>query len=295
MENMKTIYRDRDICYKILPNMEYVVDSAVANQEDFGSFMLSASKFFASKIDGLRGIFNLNSKVSTQELSKGTKALLKDLEKEDRLVDRLDKEAGSRYLTLSKVLIPYIPGVSVDHYTLVTGIKPYALNMSGEVIDVLEDLDTYISKIIGDQDFRTSLTPAKELTDKITKLQSDMNKYLLGVIDGRIMKDHRELKDVIPNLSSVKICHSTLKEIIGVRDFERLAKLQELSSRLANRANELYKLVNGSKVAISKTRLKEFKDMLPVGAKLVVDATTIARLVDGALRVHRALLIKLAQ
>lgn len=294
MDNFNTIYKDRDISYKLLPNMEYVVDSITANQEDFGSFMLSASKFFSSKIDALRGIFNLNGKVNTQELSKGTKALLKELESNDKLVDKIANEPGSKYLTLSKVLIPYIPGVAVDHYMLVTGIKPYALSISNDVIGILEELDTYISKLVGDQDFRTSLTPAKELTDKLTKIQSDMNKYLLEIIDGKIMKDHRELKDVIPNLSSVKVCHNTLKEIIGVRDFEKLAKLQELSNRLAGRANELYKLVNGSKVAISKTRLKEFKDMLPVGAKLIIDATTIARLVDGALRVQRSLLIKLS-
>lgn len=290
---MKTIYKDYTIAHKLTPNLDYVVDSVVANQEDFGSFMLNASKFFVSKFEALKGVFNIGGKVTQKELSKGTQNILKDLNKEDRLVDKIADAPGSKYLAVSKVLIPYIPGVRVDYYNLVTGIKPHALSISADIVGILEELDTYFSKLAGDDEFRTSLTPEKDLMAKIDKFQQELDKYLVDIMNGKIMEDHRELGDVIPNFTSLKICHNTLKEIISVRDFDKLATIQDLSAKIGSRATDFYKMVNNGSVAVSKVRLKEIKEILPTGAKLVTDTVAVARLVDASIRIHRALIAKL--
>ena len=291
---MKNIYRDYNIAYKLVPDLDYAVNNIVANQEDFGSFMLTASKFFSSKFEALKGVFGLSSKVTTAELSKGTKKILSDLNKADNIVNKVSNAEGSKYMAVSKILIPYIPGINVDFYTLVTGIKPYAIKINEEIIPILEELDTYFSKLVGDVEFRTSLTPNKDLLDKIKKFQSELNDYLVDVINGQVLTDHREFKDVLPNFTSFKICHNTLKDIIGIRDFEKLATIQDISTRIGTRATNFYNMVNKGSVAVSKTRLNEIKDMLPLGAKLVTDAVAIARLVDASLRIQRVLIDKLS-
>lgn len=291
---MKNIYRDYNIAYKLVPDLDYAVNNIVANQEDFGSFMLTASKFFSSKFEALKGVFGLSSKVTTTELSKGTKKILSDLNKADNIVNKVSNAEGSKYMAVSKILIPYIPGINVDFYTLVTGIKPYAIKINEEIIPILEELDTYFSKLVGDEEFRTSLTPNKDLLDRIKKFQGELNDYLVDVINGQVLTDHREFKDILPNFTSFKICHNTLKDIIGIRDFEKLATIQDISTRIGTRATNFYNMVNKGSVAVSKTRLNEIKDMLPLGAKLVTDAVAIARLVDASLRIQRVLIDKLS-
>ena len=63
---MKSIYKNYKISKELLPDMTYATEQLTANQEGFGSFIMSVTSFFKKKIEAIAGIFGLNSKNDTR-------------------------------------------------------------------------------------------------------------------------------------------------------------------------------------------------------------------------------------
>ena len=240
---MKSIYKNYRLSKQLIPDMGYAVNQLTANQEGFGSFIMSVSNFFKKKIDSIAGVFGINSKNDTKEISKETSQLYKELSKFDNGIKKIVKADENLYKSLGAILLPWIPGVKPDLYNLVAGLKVNVDGIKTKALPYLEEADTFISKLIGDEDYRTSIIPNKELIEKLKSYSKETTSYLTDIIDGRLLADSRELKDVIPNLESIDTIHVALKDMIAAKDIENVQVIFNAAGNIATKAKELFNMV----------------------------------------------------
>ena len=281
---MKNIYKTYKISKELTPDMKYAIEQLTANQEGFGSFLVDASNFFKKKIDAIRGVFGLNSKNASK--------LYKDLQSYDKLVKSIGSKQD-KYDAVSSIIVPWIPGVKSDLYTLVTGLKSNVSGIYDSGLPYLEEADTFLAKLLGDEEYATSVIPNKELLGKLSSYKDSTTKYLTDVIDGRTLMDNRELKDVIPNFSSVEVIHNSFKDMIVAKELENVQQVFNKAESLAARAKELYNRVQSKDFTISTVRAKEMGPLLQDSAAIVTNIGAIVRLLDAGVTVHKAILQKL--
>lgn len=290
---MKSIYKNYRLSKQLIPDMEYAVNQLTANQEGFGSFIMSVSNFFKKKIDSIAGVFGINSKNDTKEISKETSQLYKELSKFDNGIKKIVKADDNLYKSLGAILLPWIPGVKPDLYNLVAGLKVNVDGIKTKALPYLEEADTFISKLIGDEDYRTSIIPNKELIEKLKSYSKETTSYLTDIIDGRLLADSRELKDVIPNLESIDTIHVALKDMIAAKDIENVQVIFNAAGSIATKAKELFNMVQKNSLTISKVRANEMGPVLQEAATIVTNVAAIVRMLDASVKVHKAILIKL--
>lgn len=290
---MKSIYKNYRLSKQLIPDMEYAVNQLTANQEGFGSFIMSVSNFFKKKIDSIAGVFGINSKNDTKEISKETSQLYKELSKFDNGIKKIVKADDNLYKSLGAILLPWIPGVKPDLYNLVAGLKVNVDGIKTKALPYLEEADTFISKLIGDEDYRTSIIPNKELIEKLKSYSKETTSYLTDIIDGRLLADSRELKDVIPNLESIDTIHVALKDMIAAKDIENVQVIFNAAGNIAAKAKELFNMVQKNSLTISKVRANEMGPVLQEAATIVTNVAAIVRMLDASVKVHKAILIKL--
>lgn len=290
---MKSIYKNYRLSKQLIPDMEYAVNQLTANQEGFGSFIMSVSNFFKKKIDSIAGVFGINSKNDTKEISKETSQLYKELSKFDNGIKKIVKADENLYKSLGAILLPWIPGVKPDLYNLVAGLKVNVDGIKTKALPYLEEADTFISKLIGDEDYRTSIIPNKELIEKLKSYSKETTSYLTDIIDGRLLADSRELKDVIPNLESIDTIHVALKDMIAAKDIENVQVIFNAAGNIATKAKELFNMVQKNSLTISKVRANEMGPVLQEAATIVTNIAAIVRMLDASVKVHKAILIKL--
>lgn len=290
---MKSIYKNYRLSKQLIPDMEYAVNQLTANQEGFGSFIMSVSNFFKKKIDSIAGVFGINSKNDTKEISKETSQLYKELSKFDNGIKKIVKADENLYKSLGAILLPWIPGVKPDLYNLVAGLKVNVDGIKTKALPYLEEADTFISKLIGDEDYRTSIIPNKELIEKLKSYSKETTSYLTDIIDGRLLADSRELKDVIPNLESIDTIHVALKDMIAAKDIENVQVIFNAAGSIATKAKELFNMVQKNSLTISKVRANEMGPVLQEAATIVTNVAAIVRMLDASVKVHKAILIKL--
>lgn len=290
---MKSIYKNYRLSKQLIPDMEYAVNQLTANQEGFGSFIMSVSNFFKKKIDSIAGVFGINSKNDTKEISKETSQLYKELSKFDNGIKKIVKADDNLYKSLGAILLPWIPGVKPDLYNLVAGLKVNVDGIKTKALPYLEEADTFISKLIGDEDYRTSIIPNKELIEKLKSYSKETTSYLTDIIDGRLLADSRELKDVIPNLESIDTIHVALKDMIAAKDIENVQVIFNAAGSIAAKAKELFNMVQKNSLTISKVRANEMGPVLQEAATIVTNVAAIVRMLDASVKVHKAILIKL--
>lgn len=290
---MKSIYKNYRLSKQLIPDMEYAVNQLTANQEGFGSFIMSVSNFFKKKIDSIAGVFGINSKNDTKEISKETSQLYRELSKFDNGIKKIVKADENLYKSLGAILLPWIPGVKPDLYNLVAGLKVNVDGIKSKALPYLEEADTFISKLIGDEDYRTSIIPNKELIEKLKSYSKETTSYLTDIIDGRLLADSRELKDVIPNLESIDTIHVALKDMIAAKDIENVQVIFNAAGSIATKAKELFNMVQKNSLTISKVRANEMGPVLQEAATIVTNVAAIVRMLDASVKVHKAILIKL--
>lgn len=290
---MKSIYKNYKISKELLPDMTYATEQLTANQEGFGSFIMSVTSFFKKKIEAIAGIFGLNSKNDTKEVSKETSALYKEFTKFDKAVDKAVKSDAKTYNNIKNILLPWIPGVKPDLYSLVTGLKLHIDNIETTAMPLLENTDTFISKLLGDEDYRTSIIPNKELVDNLKKYSKETTNYLTDIINGKQVADSREFGDVIPNLQSIQAIHNSLKDMLFAKDIEKVQEIFNYANKIGNNAKELLNQAQKNTLNISKVRANELGPVLQESAAIVTNVAAIVRILDASVKIHKTILAKL--
>ena len=278
---------------KTLLNMDRSESLLVANHEDIRSFMKKVSGFFIKKVNDVASLFSSNSKNNTKNLSRGIRLIIKDLEREDKNVVKIAALSPESFDIMKKIIVPWIPGIDVTYPELIKSIETHIINISTTGIKLLEEADTYISKLSSDEEFRMSMIPNKDFINRLKDYNKVTTGYLESMINGKKIKDNIELGEILPDGKSFLDSHNILKGIIGYKDIDSVQNIFDMSGNIAKRTNELHDTLVDGNLAISRTKVKEMPVILKESAQLVTNCAALLRLLDAATRVHMVLLSKL--
>lgn len=271
----------------LMPKMTRANDLVTVNQEGLGEFIQKVSGFFLEKITSIKEIFSINGKKPTFNI--------KDFNKLSPSINKLSELDASAQAALKNILIPWIPGIDQDFYQLVTGLVPHLDNIQKNGEAILEDVDTYLAKIAGDEDFRISKAPSKDLLNSLKKFESNDTVYLETIINGRQMKDVIEIEKALPNFKVLPNIHASLESITDVSKVATLEKIVDKINRLVDRANGIYTILKQDKTAMSKVKVDELVNVLTYSSKIVINISSLIRLYDAATKVEKALIEKLSK
>ena len=271
----------------LMPRMSRANDLVTVNQEGLGEFIQKVSGFFLEKITSIKEIFSINGKKPTFNI--------KDFNKLSPSINKLSELDASAQAALKNILIPWIPGIDQDFYQLVTGLVPHLDNIQKNGEAVLEDVDTYLAKIAGDEDFRISKAPSKDLLNTLKKFESNDTVYLETIINGRQMKDVIEIEKALPNFKVLPNIHASLESITDISKVATLEKIADKINRLVDRANGIYTILKQDKTAMSKVKVDELVNVLTYSSKIVINISSLIRLYDAATKVEKALIEKLSK
>ena len=271
----------------LMPKMSRANDLVTVNQEGLGEFIQKVSGFFLEKITSIKEIFSINGKKPTFNI--------KDFNKLSPSINKLSELDASAQAALKNILIPWIPGIDQDFYQLVTGLVPHLDNIQKNGEAILEDVDTYLAKIAGDEDFRISKAPSKDLLNSLKKFESNDTVYLETIINGRQMKDVIEIEKALPNFKVLPNIHASLESITDVSKVATLEKIVDKINRLVERANGIYTILKQDKTAMSKVKVDELVNVLTYSSKIVINISSLIRLYDAATKVEKALIEKLSK
>ena len=272
--------------YRYMPRMNRASDLITLDQEGLGSFIKSVSGFFLDKVKSIREIFAINGKKPALDIT-GFKHLATPIDK----MAGLDEDAQ---LAIKKIIVPWIPGIDQDFYQLVIGLVPRLDNIQKNSEGILESIDTYLAKIAGDEEFRASKTPSKDLIKSIKKFEEDDTKYLESIINGKQLQDHIELGKAIPNVKVMGTIHTTLQSVTSVNTVKNLENLLEKINKLVKRADGIYEMLKANNTAMSKTKIDELVQVLTIASKIVINISSLIRLYDASLKVEKAIVEKLS-
>lgn len=279
---------------KSIKNIDRSESLLIANHEDISSFMKNVSDFFIKKVKDVTSLFDSNGNNNVKSISKGTRAMIKELSKEDKKVEKIANISPDTFKLVSKIVVPWIPGIDVDYPTLVKSMEPhiYAINNTG--IKLLEEANTFIAKLGSDEEFRLSMVPSKDFIKRLTDYNKITTDYLESLINGKKIKDNIELGEILPDGKAFLDAHSTLKNILGSKDVEYVQNIFDMSNDIAKRTMELHDTLLEGDMKISRTRTKEMPVVLKESAQLVTNCAGLVRILDAASRVHNVLLTKLS-
>lgn len=292
---MNNIILDREKKYKFLDSVNKKPNDISLATEDFATFIRKVGDFFKSKLNSIKEIFNItaNEKQSVNAIAASVTNLNSEMKDTFKLSDNVSKKGGTFFSSVESIIVPTIPGINIDFLTLTKELSSKTDIIINDIKPLLSEIDTYLSKLVNDDDFRTSLTPGT--LEKKTQTISDLlNTALTKIIDTKKVDDKTELKNLIPNLSSIKDISNNLQNSVITKDIKLLSTIYDLNSSIANKMDNLITLLQKNpKLYISKVRLDELLSVLKYSSQLVTDVSAYIRLTDAAYKVFSIIVTKL--
>lgn len=291
---MDTFYKNYVESRRLTPDLTTTASTLISNQEGIGNFISSIGDFFLKKVNDIKGVFGINAKNDLKAFSKEAKMIYKEFSSLDSVVKRVSSLDKEKYDLIKGVKVPWIPGVDTDLPTLLSGIEVHVNEINSVAIPLLEEVDTYISKVAGEDSYRLSTVPNKDLVKKLNNYTKGTTGYLTSIINGKKLLDFKEFQDVVPNLGSIGTCHDILKGIIVNKEVGKVQEIFNKSESLGVRSKELYETLQSESIQMSKIRVNELVDVLKASAQLVTDVAGIIRILDASGRVHLSVCGKIA-
>lgn len=292
---MNNIIMDREKKYKFLELADRKpVDVSLAT-EDFASFISKVGDFFKSKLNSIKEIFSItaNEKQAVGAISNSITNLNSEMKRTFKLSEDVSKKGGSFFSSVDSIIVPTIPGINVDFLTLTKELSSKTDLIINNVKPLLSEIDTYLSKLNNDEDFRTSITPGT-IDKKVKEISDSLNVSLTKMIDTKKIDDKTELKNILPNLSSIKDISNNLQNSLITKDLKLLGNIYDLNNNIANKLDNLINLLNKNpKLYISKIRLDEMLNVLKYSSQMITDVSAYIRLTDASYKVFDVIITKL--
>lgn len=292
---MENIIKFREQKIKYLEKYNNGTDDYELVTEGFGSFLSKIGNFFKNKLNAIKEIFNVTSKEKQAlgDLNARMKIVNSEVSVVSKSAYNVSTKGGEFFKAVGSILVPTIPGIKVDLLTLSTLLSSKTDVLINGVKPILSEIDTYISKINNDVDFRMSVAP-NDLSKRVKNISDGLNKDLVKIIDTKQVDDKTQLKNLLPNLSSLKTITDNFKSSIIVKDMKLIGEIYDLNLAISTKIDTLIEMLNkGEKVNISKVRLDELCDILKFSSQLITDTSAYIRLTDAGHKILAIIVQKL--
>lgn len=248
--------------YDNLNSLTYL--STTISTEGVSSFLEKVTSFFVSKVGYVRealGITSSEANKVSSDVNVHVKELI-DLKKSMQSII-----SNKSYASIEKDRVMSPVGIKVDLVKLSNELKSVMKLTDNEVFECIERLDTYVSSVLNDVDFRTQTKPQsidKEAIKYADRLYSNLN----TCIDSKKIEDTRLVKELLPNLSSLDKVYDNL---IDISNYTSVNKLNNINKAIENvyAKTEVLEQELGGKYEVSKVVLKKLIEDLENNAKLI--------------------------
>lgn len=223
----------------------------------------SIKKYFIKSKDDMNNFNEKDMTVQAQDVQR----LANDISKLDVYLDMRK---------LSQTEIPITLGLNT---TLLDGSSSL-LSVSDDIgklaYKYFDNIDTIISKILADLDYRRKLTPIKE-DATVNKLSDDIQKVIDKLIDPTGTYDRRSIDKLIPNVKSLETIQSNLITINKHVTYKLVESIKEKINNIATKVNRIYDILSNEEndAGISRSTLNELAWNLDNAANFATKVTTI--------------------
>ena len=236
--------------------------------EDLSSYVKGVGSFFTSKIDKVGLAFGwFGSKSKKAELVFDNPSEFVRAMSDNRKA--IDKAANASYGTYELLRIPTVPGLTTNMVDATDKTIKLVDKINSVLAPKLESLDTLISKVLADEAFRTSTRPM--IHDKTTvKIIDELQKEINTFISPKQLQDTVLLKDIFPNMRSIKDCYEKLIATASHGSLEQLKTYRDMIDKIVDKIEALVgELKRRPDIVISKVVLKELSEETEEVAELV--------------------------
>lgn len=256
-----------------LEEIQYLSTRAdILSNESISDIVSKISKYFANSFNGIINSFitsnnKLNS-VSKRDLSVQAKDILdltndiKYIVKNVKMKDVASKEIGA------------ILGLNMNLYDLSNELKIRSTNINSKLLVALDELDTIVSKLLVDNDYRIQRKPINVSVDIVT--DHNYNDELIAkAINPSSVDDLIRVDKLLPNISSLPIIQDNLIKSNNEFTYKFIKNISSIISTLVKKMNMLYDRMDSEDIVVSKTMLKTLAYTVDDTAKYVTSSTHI--------------------
>lgn len=235
--------------------------------ESFESFVKGISQFFQGKLKIISGLFGTNQDRLKNTRDKTEMSLIvKELVNKKISMQKAIKTI--QYSDIKDTLTPTVVGLNVDMLSAAKAIQNVFTVIHEDCIPALEDLDTYISKVLSDSDTRLTTTPAR-LDERLIKRTNELQKVLEDIISTRKVADATQFKELFRNMNTVEDTFNLIVNLSFSPTLDDMKHVDGIIQGIVQRINTLVDEMKDRDYEISKTVLNKVSNDVENGAKCV--------------------------
>lgn len=243
---------------------------------------------FSAKLKSIAEVFGFNTtrmtKMSLKEIDLNTFA--RELVKIRPQIK--DIVQSYSYSDIMVHVVPTAPGLNVDFLTAAKTISEVFRLHYGPALNMFEQLDTQISNILGNEDYRIASRPIHPCQE-IAKLEQVLQKELISIISSKRVADTAKFKDLYPNMKSLLDTYEILVTISSGTTLKDLTNLKNLSNEIHEKIKVLINEIENDNIFITKPIITKLATDLENGANIVTILATFTQLYNTMVHSVKAL------
>lgn len=240
--------------------------------EDFDVFIKNIASFFTNKLSLISASFLSNAERNDTKLKNDYNVFIKEIIAMKKDIVSINENVS--FIDIEKISIPIMLGMKTDLLKTATALKQATALISTELPKVMDACDVYISKVISDENTRTSTRPVIHGATSPYKVHYELTRILDTIIDPHSLKDKKTIKELIPNLSSLEKIRALLIESAEDATLDKLDKLTVSAKRIAEKTDSFYEVITTTDIIISRPVINELSYALEETANIVTTAVT---------------------
>ena len=270
------IANDLTVSLGNIPNLEY--RAMVISNEGISDILNNIPSMFTSRIEAISNIF------TTAFIKLGSKDI-EDLTLQSSNLFKLNPDVikiinNVEYGNVKDLKIPGIIGLKVDLLNLTSSIKPVIESININLISMLDQTDTVVSRMISDPDYRKSFSPKNTYTNYLKSLDIS-DDFIKSVIDSNVRTDITTIGAMLPNISSLSTVFDNLQYNNKSFNNKLFKEMRDKTVKLADKTNVLYKLFTSQDIdSLTRESLLELAAVLEYTAQYVTISTSVFYLLN---------------
>lgn len=241
-------------------------------------FVHHINSFFKSHIEELSGIFRSNSERFDHIDKKELNAYARKLYNLRTKINKLD-----RSVTMDKVkhiTIPVTLGLNVPLLEAFEILSQANREVSANLLTVIDSTDTMVNKLLGDKDYRISVTPVKP-SSKLVKGNKLLKESIGKLIHPDSNLDRVRIDVLLHNISGLMEVYTGAMDNAGNHNTKYLGKVEKDVIKISANVDELYQYFKtNDDVKFDKEKLTEFAETIDLTAQYVTSAITIIHITN---------------
>lgn len=268
---------------KEIPNL-YERATMVASNEDFNTYVSNIASFFTEKMKvisnsfdhSVQQLFGLNKEQDNYNVTS-----IINLQKE------LQAIAGTKMIDIEKIQTPILLGMKLNLLETLSVLSVCFDTINKELIPMLKETDSTVSKVMSNKDFRLQTKPLKDKYSSFIINDTLMTK-IEDMIDVNGVKDRTNLINVFPNIDSFRVSYDSIMKLSESASVTKINEIKDYSKIISEKVDVLYKHLSDNKdFKISKEVLNYLGYTLEDAAKSITSAITVIYIYNQSVDILR--------